>query len=264
MRRLIPVMLLFCCLSCDEMHQTQPVGEVVPLNPAAEGFDLEGSDSMAIAIADEVMQAMGGRAAWDQTRYISWTFISGRKLLWDKQDHRVRIEVPSQDLILLADLRSGAGRAMSEGEEIIEADSLSSLMESANSMWINDAYWLVMPYKLKDSGVRLTYAGTDTTESGSQADVLKLTFEEVGDTPNNMYKIWIGEETHLLEQWAFYTNATDLEPGFVTPWQNYQPYGDILLSGDRGTRTRDGKEYPLALTDIAVMTEVEESVFTEF
>ncbi len=264
MRHLVPVLFLLFCFGCDELHQPQSVGESKPLNPAAEGFDLEGSDSMAIVIADEVMNAMGGRTAWDQTRYISWTFLSGRKLLWDKQDHRVRIEIPSQEVILLANLKTGDGRAMSEGEEIIEADSLASLMEYANSIWINDAYWLVMPYKLKDSGVTLTYAGKDTTEAGDKADVLKLTFEEVGDTPNNMYKIWIGEETHLMEQWAFYPNATDLEPGFITPWQNYQPYGRILLSGDRGTRTRDGKEYPLSLTDIAVMEEVQPTKFTEF
>lgn len=264
MRQLFSVLFLLFCFGCDELHQPQSVGESKPMNPAAEGFDLEGSDSMAIVIADDLMNAMGGRTAWDQTRYISWTFLSGRKLLWDKQDHRVRIEIPSQEVILLANLKTGEGRAMSEGEEIIEADSLVSLMEYANSIWINDAYWLVMPYKLKDSGVTLTYAGKDTTETGDQADVLKLTFKEVGDTPNNMYKVWIAEETHLMEQWAFYTNATDPEPGFITPWQNYQSYGDILLSGDRGTRMRDGKEYPLALTDIAVMEQVEEAKFTEF
>lgn len=264
MRRLLPVLCLICCLSCDELHQTQPVGQPPLGNPAAEGFDVAGSDSIAIAIADEVMEAMGGRSAWDQTRYISWTFLSGRKLLWDKHQHRVRIEIPSQEVILLANLATGEGRALSEGQEITEPDSLASLMQTANSIWINDAYWLIMPYKLKDSGVTLTYEGNATTEAGNQADVLKLTFAEVGDTPNNMYKVWIGEESRLLEQWAFYKNATDLEPGFTTPWLDYMAYGEIMLSGNRGTRTRDGQEYPLALTDIAVMETVEESVFAEF
>jgi len=264
MRQLFSVLFLLCCFGCDELHQPQSVGESKPLNPAAEGFDLEGSDSMAIVIADEVMNAMGGRAAWDQTRYISWTFLSGRKLLWDKQDHQVRIEMPSRNLTLLSDLRSGEGRALSEGKEIMEPDSLASLMELANGLWINDSYWLMMPFKLKDSGVTLSYVGKDTTETGGSADVLKLTFKEVGNTPNNMYKIWIGEETHLMEQWAYYPNSTDPEPSFITPWRNYQPYGDILLSGERGTRTRDGKEYPLAITGIAVMDTVENSQFTEF
>ena len=45
------------------------------LNAPAEGFDLESSDPLAIVIADRVMHAMGGRRAWDQTRYLSWNFL---------------------------------------------------------------------------------------------------------------------------------------------------------------------------------------------
>jgi hypothetical protein len=53
-------------------------------NPAAEGFNESASDAKAIAIADEVMQAMGGRKAWDKTRYLSWKFFSFRQLTWDR------------------------------------------------------------------------------------------------------------------------------------------------------------------------------------
>ncbi|HHL71578.1 MAG TPA: hypothetical protein ENJ29_03615, partial [Bacteroidetes bacterium] len=44
-------------------------------NPPAPGFNLADSDARAIAIADEVMQALGGRRAWDKTRYITWRFF---------------------------------------------------------------------------------------------------------------------------------------------------------------------------------------------
>ncbi len=44
-------------------------------NPAADGFDMAGSDPKAVEIADQVMQAMGGRKAWDNTHYISWNFF---------------------------------------------------------------------------------------------------------------------------------------------------------------------------------------------
>ncbi len=43
-------------------------------NPPMEGFNLEASDAKAIEIADAVMQSMGGRANWDQARYLSWGF----------------------------------------------------------------------------------------------------------------------------------------------------------------------------------------------
>jgi hypothetical protein len=34
--------------------------------------------------------------------------------------------------------------------------------------WINDAYWLVMPWKLQDPGVTLSYVKTDTLQMGKQ------------------------------------------------------------------------------------------------
>jgi hypothetical protein len=36
------------------------------------------------------------------------------------------------------------------------------------SLWINDAYWLVMPWKLQDPGVTLSYVKTDTLQMGKQ------------------------------------------------------------------------------------------------
>ena len=48
--------------------------ESVDLNYPLPGFDLEGSDPLAIVLADRIMSAMGGREAWDKTRYIKWKF----------------------------------------------------------------------------------------------------------------------------------------------------------------------------------------------
>ena len=38
----------------------------------------------------------------------------------------------------------------------------------------------------------------------------------------------------LVVQWDFYDDASDEEPALSTPWKNWQRYGDILLSDDRG------------------------------
>lgn len=252
------ISFLLLCLSCE-----RPVQSSSTPNPAAEGFDEEGSDSLAMAIADEVMMAMGGRQAWDQVHYLQWTFLSGRKLTWDKWGERVRIEFPSGGLVLLTDLRSGQGRAFGAEGEITAPDSVALLMEMAKETWINDAYWLVMPFKLKDSGVTLTYVGQDSTTTGTPADVLQLTFREVGVTPQNKYCVWVGQDSKLIEQWAFYANAQDSVPGFITPWQAYEQHGPILLSGDRGTRERNGVEVPLLLPGIAVLDSVPEAFFLQ-
>ena len=79
--------LLFCLFllwSCGQ-NANQPE------NPAAPGFNQANSDAKAIALADAVMEAQGGRQAWDETRFLDWNFFGRRRLLWDKQENKVRI-----------------------------------------------------------------------------------------------------------------------------------------------------------------------------
>jgi len=224
-------------------------------NPPAPGFNAQGSDPEAIKIADEVMAAMGGRQAWDQTHFLSWNFFGARQLLWDKFSGNVRVDIPGDSSVFLININDDTGRVLLKGEEVSDPDSLTKYLDRGKSIWINDSYWLVMPFKLKDSGVTLKYLGTDTTQIGRQADVLQLTFENVGKTPQNKYHVFVDQETHLVVQWQFFRNASDVEPAFTTPWEDYRPYGGILLSSSRGERQ---------LSDIKVLTETPSEAFTSF
>ncbi len=220
--------------------------------PAAPHFDAAGSDAQAIAIADEVMEAMGGYDAWDKTRYITWRFFGSRLHVWDKLTGDIRFE--HEDLTVLMNINSREGRAWRNGQELTIPDSLSAALDRGYRAWINDAYWLVMPYKLKDSGVTLKYQGKGQTQDERAADVLKLTFKEVGVTPQNKYEVWVDEETRLVTQWAFYAQASDAEPRFVIPWNNWQQHGQILLSDSRGERSH---------TDVAVFADLPKAVFVD-
>jgi hypothetical protein len=255
MRSALFLSFFLFALGCGPATEPSSETTVTDENPPAEGFNLAGSDAQAIAIADSVMLAMGGRRDWDATRYIHWNFFGRRTLLWDKQGGRVRIEVPAEEAVYLLDINTDEGQVRIGSTVYTEPDSLRKYLDRAKSIWINDSYWLVMPFKLKDSGVTLKYLGPDTTLAGVQADVLELTFENVGRTPQNKYHVYVDPQTHLVSQWDFYSNAADAEPRFALPWQNYQEHGDILLSGDRGERK---------LTDIAAYTKVPDSVFESF
>ena len=246
--------ILTCIWSCSPATDSTPPVES-PENPAAAGFNETGSDPEAIALADSVMAAMGGRKAWDNTRYIGWTFFGRRHLLWDKNTGNVRIEIPADSTVFLVNVFDKKGKALVEGEEITEADSLSKLMDRAEAIWINDSYWLVMPFKLKDSGVTLKYLGQDSTQAGSLAEVLALTFENVGNTPQNKYHVYIDPASKLVVQWDYFQNAADESPRITSPWTEYQSYGKILLSGGRGNR---------GLTNIAVFESVPPNVFSDF
>ena len=66
-------------------------------NPAAAGFDRDGSDALAIELADQVMLRLGGRENWDSTRYLTWRFFGKRRHVWDKWSGRIRFEQGDPD-----------------------------------------------------------------------------------------------------------------------------------------------------------------------
>ncbi|MCB0633879.1 MAG: hypothetical protein KDD15_29310 [Lewinella sp.] len=243
-----------CLFSCGNNLDDADAG-ADSANPPAEGFDLTDSDPQAIALADSVMLAIGGRKNWDDTRYLYWNFFGARTLLWDKLGKKARVESIRDSSVYLVDIASGESRIKMYGKEQTSADTLAKYGERGMGMWINDSYWLVMPFKLKDSGVTLKYMGQDTTKAGEMAEVLQLTFKEVGNTPNNKYLVYVDPGSKLVTQWEYFGNAADAEPRFSLPWTDYKEYGSIMLSGGRGER---------ALTDIAVFEEVPESAFTSF
>lgn len=212
-------------------------------NPAAPGFRAADSDPRAIAIADEVMEAMGGREAWDDTRCIAWNFFGRRRHVWDKATgDYLLVDGPK---VVRMNLDTMKGRVWIDGQPSTTA--VADELARAKSIWINDSYWLVMPYKLKDAGVALGYKGEDRLADGRAADVIVLTFEQVGDTPQNKYEVWVSRDRKLVERWAYFENAGDAEPKLVTEWGDWARYGSILLSSKRTDERR--------ITDIAVHDE---------
>ncbi len=210
----------------------------------------------AQVLANEIMQAMGGQRAWDETRFISWNFFGARQLLWDKYTGRVRIDVPEKGMVYLININdTEGGRIQQQGQVLTQPDSIAKYTNQGKSIWINDAYWLVMPYKLKDEGVTLRYVGKGKTQADEEAEILELTFADVGDTPQNKYHIYVNPVSKLVTQWDYYAKASDEAPRFALPWNDYRQYGQIMLSGNRGERQ---------LTDIAVYSTVPDAAFTEF
>jgi len=196
-------------------------------NPPMEGFNMIDSDPRAVKIADRVMAQMGGRDAWDQTRYISWTLF-GDDHLWDKSTGKFRWQGDST--VVLMNIETRAGVAYRDGMEV---ESSEDYLFSAYRDWINAGYWLMMPFKLKDSGVTLGYKGEALMSNGEEAHVLTLRFQDVGMTPQNGYDVYVDKTKDLVYQWSFYADADSDEPNFIRTWEGYQNYGGILLADTR-------------------------------
>jgi plasmid maintenance system killer protein len=220
------------------------------------GFDPASSDPAAVELADSIMSAMGGRDSWEKTRFISWSFSGRRNLVWDKQDGRVRIEVPEESMTYLLNLGNGQGKVKLRQHEVTHADSLKRMLQQARSIWINDSYWLIMPFKIKDSGVTLRYLGEDKLMNGGKCNVLDLTITQTGKEPESRYRVYVDLADNLVKQWSYFRKADQDSATFTRPWDNYKKYGDILLSADRS----DGS----GPRDVKVDEDLPDTVFTEF
>lgn len=242
MKRLLALLALAPLHAC---RTTPP-----PENPPAPGFDLVNSDPRAVAIADEVLRASGGRAAWDATRVVKWTFFGRRTLTWDKWTGDLRLDEDGR--VVLMNLNNGQGRVFRAGNEERDADTRRKELSRAASIWINDSYWLFLPFKLKDSGVTLQWKGEAKLPRDRAADVLELTFSGVGDTPQNRYEVLVARDTHDIEAWRYFERASDTTAKIETPWTDYATYGALRLSSGRGENR--------AITNIAVFDAPPESL----
>lgn len=244
--RLLCLAALFAGLASSGCH---PAADA---NPPADGFNLAGSDAQAIAVADAAMTAMGGRHAWNMTHFVTWRFFGGRLHVWDKFTNHERFE--DQDLVVLMNLDTEKGRAWRAGTEITDAATLTKTLSDTKGAWINDSYWLLMPYKLKDSGVTLNYLGPKPDATGAACDELQLTFANVGRTPNNKYHVLVNQQTHLVSEWTIWFDAAKDEPRSLGPWTDWQRHGQILLAHGHGAKSH---------TDVAVFDHLPATVFTD-
>lgn len=222
-------------------------------------------DPRAAEIAAQVMRNMGGQSAWDATRYVRWKFFGGRLHYWDKQSGDIRIEMAERRddsgelqrpaLLILMNVHGKTGRVWAAGEAVEDAEQLTAYLDLGHQTWVNDSYWMFMPYKLLDPGVNLGYLGVKTMEDGRQAHLLDMTFEaEVGYTPRNRYQVWIPLESGLVEAWAFYADAENASPAFTMPWAGWRRFGRIMLATDHGRSANWG---------IAVDEEILRTLFVE-
>ena len=215
------------------------------------------ADARSAEIAESVMERMGGHDAWQATRFLTWNFFGNRRHLWDKHGGDIRVEGTDRDsgdsYLVLMNLNSKEGRGWVNDVEVTEPEELAGLLERGESAWINDSYWVFMPYKLRDPGVTMKHVGEGTMVDERAAEVLELTFADVGRTPENRYLVYVAADSGLVEQWDFYAQASDEEPSFQIPWHDWQPHGDILLSANRGRGSHTG---------IAVLEQVPAEAFT--
>ena len=242
------------CLLAATMLAVAPVAA----QPSASS---DASDPAAIALAEATLEAMGGAEAWNETRFVRFEFFGFRLHHWDRHTGRHRLEGQTRDgdsYVVLHTIGADGGQAWLNGEALAGED-LAQWLERAHGAWINDTYWLVMPYKLLDPGVTLKVAGEETLE-GKVYDKVLLTFDGVGLTPGDRYWAYINRETGLMDRWAYHLENWEAErepTGWW--WRDWDRYGKVLLSPRRHNEADDRTAM---LDQLAVFDQLPDSVFT--
>jgi hypothetical protein len=140
------------------------------------------------------------------------------------------------DFVFIHKLNTTEGKAWMGGNAI-QGDSLVKLLARANSLWINDTYWMLMPYKLRDPGVILAYDGT--VRSGDLLyDKLALSFENVGDTPGDHYWVYVNRATHRVDKWEMVLQGEHPPPEAYT-WEDWEQHDGLWFpTAKRGAQGR--------------------------
>lgn len=255
MKPCIPLLIVIVFfLSCERKKASEANAsgdtQISDIYDPEEGFNIEGSDVIAIYLADQVMAAMGVKAAWDATHFLRWTVNEERTIIWDKKLNRARIEILEPQEVYLLDGETEKGTIFKNGEKVYEADSLAKYLQIGHEMWKQDSYWLAMPFQLKGKGTTLYYLGEDSTLEGQYAQKIQVAFDQA--QPPYLFDIWIDPETDRISQWGYYPNHELPEPIFITSWSDYEKYGKIFLSSKRG-------DYQL--TDIAILESIPDHTF---
>jgi len=206
-------------------------------------------------IASKVMERLGGAENWDKTQYLVWT-IFGQNHVWDKWSGDFRVEHDST--VVHLNVNSKTGSVWVNGEKL--AEGADEILERTYGRWVNNSYWLVMPYKLQDPGTRLAYLGSknlDHQGSAVEVEQIELTFDEVGLTPQNKYVLSVDGDNKIV-QWDFYGDVNDAEPRFALPWSDWKMYGNIMLS--TGRQFEEGGRF--GVSNLSVPESVPEGTFS--
>lgn len=220
-------------------------------------------DPKAVEVATAMVKAMGGQEKWDAVQYVRFDFIvknkgevvAERSHLWDKQRGLHRIERKSKDgkqEVVFTTISNQTGKAFRDGKELTGTEAAEA-GKGAYGAWINDVYWLSMPWKWSDGGVNLKYAGT-AQRDGVTHDIVELTFGKVGLTPGDKYRAFVSQKTRMMTYWEY-----TLQSGNTGQWTwEYTTTGGVKLAS-----THKGQDREINMGTVKVLDSADDAWFSD-
>lgn len=205
----------------------------LPMTTTASGDALEADE-----VARKVAEAAGNPYGVEK---LAFTFVvrkngervMTRRHIWQPGNHRLKVESGDETVRIRHiddyDLTSLAKEPKRQADvwNKIARDVSPKNAARAWKQFINDSYWLLAPSKVTDPGVE-----TRLDDSGR----LVLSFDGVGLTPGDTYKLTVDAQTWRVTRWSY-----ELQSGRTGDfdWLDYQRFGPLELSTRRVSRNGD-------------------------
>jgi len=233
----------------------------------SEEVGLNGSDPRAVRIAEQVVTALGGWEAYRAMRYLSFHFVVERDSQvtadwghdWDRDTGDYRLEGKDdkgEELLVFFNVKTKQGQGF-KGGRLVGGEEQQALLEGAYGRFINDTYWLLMPYKLRDPGVTLRFEGEEMV--GRQTyEVIRLTFApNFGLRPNDIYRAFVDPATRRIHRWEYMAESG--APPRPAWWNQWKDFNGVKLATERRF---EGRNVRFLFTHIVVARDVPPGLFS--
>ncbi len=171
------------------------------------------SQAEADMLANKMLTAINHNAYKD-TRYLEWSFRNGaHRYKWDKSMGLV--DVYWNDYTVYLNLDVPADSEVLDGNSELIGPKKEKLIAKATSLFNNDSFWLVAPFKVFDKG---TTRSIVTLDDGSRG--LMVTYAQGGDTPGDTY-LWKLGDNGFPESYQMWVQLIPIG-GIEASWDNWQ------------------------------------------
>lgn len=201
------------------------------------------ADPRADALGKALIASLGGEKAWENARQLRFDFVVDREgktiarfsHVWDRYtgDYRVSgADKTGAPFTVYFNVNSKDGQVFVNGKPA-EGEAKDAMLKNAYGRFINDTFWLLAPWKVFDPGVHRAYDGEKPCPDGSgTCEILKLSFDNVGLTPKDVYWLWITKEGRKMVAWQYVLNGAADEPTTVL-WKDWKSMGGMALSMEK-------------------------------
>lgn len=195
-RVLIVLALLFTGILLIGLMLHKPLPQGVA-GPEAEAL----ADSMLVALNEE---------AYQQIDWLRWSYPKGHHYEWDKQKNLVNVKWADYEVTFSPDQMRGSCR---KGGNLLSGRDKDEVLQKAWSFFANDSFWLIAPFKIRDSGTERYLVETE------RGRALLVTYTSGGVTPGDSY-LWILDDSFRPVAWQLWVSILPVG-GLEFSWEGW-------------------------------------------